>query len=888
APEQLRGAPVTEGCDVYALGATLYHLLSRKPPHYAKTADEMMKAAVAAPPTPISELVDGVPPDLSTIVDKALAHDPKVRYQNARELASDLQRFLTGQLVASHHYTRREKLVRFVKRNRGLVAMVIALVLVGTLSIVRIVIERDRADTAATEARAAQGAAEAAERDARLRADALQLSQAASFVERNPTTAVALVKRLAKRYWREARAVGAAARAAGVAWGIPAPGHTRSLELSRDGQRALSAGSDGVVRLTELGRHTSRIIVDMKQEVRARFANDERQIVLWTDNRLTVIDATTGKQRPVAAADPIIDLGIVGAIAYWVDLRGAVWQLDLAGTTPVAVPVPEAIQRLSPSPDGRWLALAGRDHLLLYDRTQPDAPPLQVTQGDGKSIAWSEDGDFLVALVEQSLGQTVFGVMMVPEPRIVSRQLAPHIQHVAFADKLTYVLGSTGVTVLSREEEAHDTSVQDRLQLSGDVVGLATSGGGTVIAAASAELLVMSPYGERHMPLQGVRVEGVYASPRAPYLIAAVEDRLLVWNLADNQPRRVDEAPPGGARFATADQIVVGGSYDRPARVVDIATGKLRELGAWNKQDDVVAIRAPGAEAPTFAVIDDQHHLHLAVPGKPVEDLPGELDFAGFATPDKLVIATLDGQLFVHDLTTHRRTPLTDQAPKLLGVAWGRGQHPWIAAALADGSLWRKNLATGAGGQAAHVPRHDRPTPEDGKLLVAANGDVVFLHDADVHVWRADGRVERLARTPRPLLDLAEAGPDRIVVFAADHAVFTLERATADRVTAAFPPLPSLDLSMSPDTGLFVVADQGAILIADPLARQQWTLAAKSREPFRDPQVSPDGRRVQARTTKGLLVWSLELPDGPDATARWLDDMTNAVGDTDPKAIGWH
>ncbi|HUJ60850.1 MAG TPA: serine/threonine-protein kinase, partial [Kofleriaceae bacterium] len=90
APEQLRGAPVDERCDVYALGATLYHLLARRPPHHAKTAADMMKAAVDGPPESLRDLVPGVPPELATIVDKALAHDPRVRYQDARALAEDL------------------------------------------------------------------------------------------------------------------------------------------------------------------------------------------------------------------------------------------------------------------------------------------------------------------------------------------------------------------------------------------------------------------------------------------------------------------------------------------------------------------------------------------------------------------------------------------------------------------------------------------------------------------------------------------------------------------------------------------------------------------------------------------------------------------------------
>ena len=49
APEQLRGESVDARCDVYALGATLYYLLSRRPPHTGRTGAEMMVAALAGP-----------------------------------------------------------------------------------------------------------------------------------------------------------------------------------------------------------------------------------------------------------------------------------------------------------------------------------------------------------------------------------------------------------------------------------------------------------------------------------------------------------------------------------------------------------------------------------------------------------------------------------------------------------------------------------------------------------------------------------------------------------------------------------------------------------------------------------------------------------------------
>jgi hypothetical protein len=90
---------------------------------------------------------------------------------------------------------------------------------------------------------------------------------------------------------------------------------------------------------------------------------------------------------------------------------------------------------------------------------------------------------------------------------------------------------------------------------------------------------------------------------------------------------------------------------------------------------------------------------------------------------------------------------------------------------------------------------------------------------------------------------------------------------------------------MSPDTGLLVVLDHGAIAVIDPLAKQQWTLAPSEGVTFANPVISADGRRVLAQTERRLLVWSLDLPTSAAATVAWLDAMTNAVVD-DPSASG--
>jgi tetratricopeptide (TPR) repeat protein len=162
-PEQARGLPADERADVYALGAMLYFLLSGTPPHAGRSGDEALAAAAAGAIEPIERREPEAPPDLAAIVRKAMAPSPADRYPSARELAADLLRFQTGQLVSVHRYSTGDLVRRFVKRHRAAVlvasALTAALVLAVAVSFVAVrrqarlaEAERDRARVAAQKA----------------------------------------------------------------------------------------------------------------------------------------------------------------------------------------------------------------------------------------------------------------------------------------------------------------------------------------------------------------------------------------------------------------------------------------------------------------------------------------------------------------------------------------------------------------------------------------------------------------------------------------------------------------------------------------------------------------------------------------------------------------
>ena len=94
APEQIAGEEPSERADVYSLGATLYHLVAGQAPYADVEHPREVKPNRA--PRAVRSIVPEVPRPLQSIVARAMATDPALRFPDVKSFAEQLRRFAAG------------------------------------------------------------------------------------------------------------------------------------------------------------------------------------------------------------------------------------------------------------------------------------------------------------------------------------------------------------------------------------------------------------------------------------------------------------------------------------------------------------------------------------------------------------------------------------------------------------------------------------------------------------------------------------------------------------------------------------------------------------------------------------------------------------------------
>jgi serine/threonine-protein kinase len=137
APEQAEGtaADLTPAADVYSLGAVLFGLLTGRPPFLGDNPLSVIRQASETPAPKLRSLAPSLDRDLETICAHCLERDPRMRYQSARELATDLERWLEGRPIVARPVAPPARIWRWSRRNPRLVATGVAGLLLGAAAI---------------------------------------------------------------------------------------------------------------------------------------------------------------------------------------------------------------------------------------------------------------------------------------------------------------------------------------------------------------------------------------------------------------------------------------------------------------------------------------------------------------------------------------------------------------------------------------------------------------------------------------------------------------------------------------------------------------------------------------------------------------------------------
>ena len=850
APEQARGEQVDPRADVYQLGATLFHVLAGVPPFEGIARSEWVARAILGAAPQLERIGPEVPAELVAIVAKAMRVEPGGRYRDAGELAIDLRRFLTGQLVAAHRYTARERIARFVRRHRLAVAIsaiaVVAAAVLATLAIGRILHERDRANA---------GQDLAAER-----AERLLLDHAATLAVSDPTRAVAMLANLPadSASWPRARDIASAAAATGIRRGVTTP-HVMmtSMQISPDGARLATAANDAVIQILELATAATRSITVPVRHVHLMVWIDDRTLALTYDHDLDVLDVATGQTRRLASVGALAKLWLADPahLRYFDEGRKQIIELAIADAHELVlasgVVNAEGNGDLAVYEVGDSLrVLTGTHERTLREHVTRPAfqwPLLAISRDHARIASVFEDGarEFAVATGE-----------------LIQEVALPRVTQLFYGvDGLYAVIRNVSGTLVKLHQKRADELLSTRWT----IVWIASTTEGTAIAGDDGTVLVLDRTGLHQLPVDRTELRLVAARPGSPYVaVASLDGTVTWWDLRAVAP--TPRPVPSGTSLC---------GYEGDALYFVDRTTSARRLAV----DGTITQVSPEDRPLMHCDLMIGHHLIVS---------PGGIDDTRLLDIETGASRLLSRPIFDHasdtlfewlpDSRTVTESPHGDPPPRVRWRAPGDVKlyavsGPWLAAQLVDGSLRRVD----AGGQATFVW-----APAAAQLVgLGPTGDVWTVVGPTVWRWR-DGVARPIVTFVTPVAEETFIDGELIVV-TEDHSIWELgERGPVERTQ------PGKRHTVFGDSTVLLVDKVGVTTLYPA------TGVTVLRRISDVTNVYPDApRRALAVVTLGsreqdyLTTYADPVPAEPAAARAWVLAATNAVLDPVTDAMTW-